>query len=45
MLTGTLVRDGKSIPVTGKVSGEDVTLTVQGKPMRGKWKAGKLELA
>jgi hypothetical protein len=44
MLTGTLARDGKSIPVTGKVSGTDVTLTVEGKRIRGKWKDRKLEL-
>ena len=45
MLTGTLVTDGKSTPVTGKVMGEDVTLTAAGRQLRGKWKDRKLELA
>lgn len=43
-LTGTLRAGGKSIPVTGKVRGEDVTLTVVGRPYRGRVTGGRLEM-
>jgi len=43
-LTGTLRAGGKSIPVTGKLRGEDVTLTAGGKTWKGKARDGRLEL-
>ncbi|MGQ0511218.1 MAG: class I SAM-dependent methyltransferase [Betaproteobacteria bacterium] len=43
-LTGTLRTAGRSVPVTGKVRGEDVTLTVVGRTYRGKVTGGRLEL-
>jgi hypothetical protein len=36
MLSGTLQADGKSLPVEGRVRGEDIVLKVAGKEIRGK---------
>jgi hypothetical protein len=44
MLTGTLTTGGKSVPVTGKVFGEEVTITAAGKTMKGKVNGKSLEL-
>ena len=44
MLSGTLVKDGKSIPVSGKVLGTAVSLKAGDRDLRGEVKGGKLEL-
>jgi len=36
MLSGTLQADGKSLPVEGRVRGEQIVLTVAGKELRGR---------
>jgi hypothetical protein len=44
MLTGTLKTGGKTVPVKGKVLGEEVTLTAGGREYRGRFDGNKLEL-
>ena len=45
MLTGTLRADGRTVPVEGKVNGEEVSLTAGGREYKGKVNAkGQLEL-
>ena len=44
MLSGTLTAGGKSVPVTGKVLGEQVTITAAGKTMKGRFNGKGLEL-
>lgn len=43
-LTGTLRRGGQTIPVQGKVLGEDVMLDAGGQALRGRFSGGRLEL-
>ena len=43
-LSGTLRRDGRVIPVQGKVLGEEVLLDAGGQALRGKFSGGRLEL-
>jgi len=42
---GTLRKEGKDIPVEGKVVGHDVTLTVEGREIRGTMKGRQLALS
>lgn len=44
MLKGTLRSKGRSIPVEGRVIGEEVVLTVEGRELRGRVKDGRLEM-
>jgi SAM-dependent methyltransferase len=44
VLSGTLRAEGKSVPVSGKVRGEDVSFTADGKEYRGKLYGKQLEL-
>jgi precorrin-6B methylase 2 len=44
MLTGTFRTGGQNIPVTGRVRGEEVTLSGGGRSWKGKVSGGKLEL-
>jgi SAM-dependent methyltransferase len=44
MLSGTLHTGGKTLPVEGKVNGEDITLTAGGKEYHGRLKGKTLEL-
>ncbi len=44
MLSGTLRSEGKTIPVEGKVVGEEVFLTADGRELRGKVNGKRLEL-
>lgn len=44
MLSGTLRTDGKTVPVTGKVRGEEVTLSAGSREYRGKLNGRRLEL-
>lgn len=44
MLKGTLRAKGRSIPVEGRVIGEEVVLTVEGRELRGRVKDGRLEM-
>ena len=44
MVTGTLRTDGDTLPVEGKVIGQDVVLRVAGREVRGKVSGGRLEL-
>ncbi len=44
MLTGTLRTDGKTVPVRGKVRGEEVVLVAGGHRYRGRVNGGTLEL-
>jgi len=43
-LSGTLSTEGKTVPVTGKVLGESITLSAGGRKYRGKLNGGHLEL-
>jgi hypothetical protein len=43
-LSGTLATEGKSVPVTGKVLGEEITFTAGGKEYHGKLSGKQLEL-
>ena len=43
-LTGTLTRDGKSIPIKGKVTGREVTLNTGSRTLQGTVVGGRLEL-
>ena len=43
-ISGTLRRDGKAIPVQGKVLGEEIQLTAAGRELRGKVNGTRLEL-
>jgi SAM-dependent methyltransferase len=45
MLTGTLKTQGKSVPVEGRVRGNEVQLTVDGKPLRGRMEGKRLVVA
>ncbi len=45
MLTGTFRVDGKSFPVTGRVRGEEVTISGGGRSWKGKVSGGKLEFS
>jgi hypothetical protein len=44
-LSGTLRADGRTVPIEGRVRGEDVTITAGGKKYRGKMHGSKLELS
>ena len=44
MLKGTLTAGGKTVPVEGKVLGEEITLTTGAKTLRGKKNGAALEL-
>jgi hypothetical protein len=44
MLSGTLESGGKSLPVEGRVHGEDVVLNAGGHQYRGRMSGGQLEL-
>jgi SAM-dependent methyltransferase len=44
MVTGTLRTDGDTLPVEGKVIGQDVVLRVAGREVRGRVNGGRLEL-
>jgi SAM-dependent methyltransferase len=44
MLTGTLTANGKVLPVSGKVLGNDVTFTAGGRQYRGRMNDGRLEV-
>ena len=44
MVSGTLTSNGKTVPVEGKVRGEEVELTAGGKTLRGKMNGKTLEL-
>ena len=44
MLTGTLKSGGKNLPVTGKVRGEDISFTAEGREYRARMNRGNLEL-
>jgi hypothetical protein len=43
-LSGTLRTEGKSVPVEGKVLGEEVTFTAGGQEYRGRMNGKRLEL-
>ena len=45
MLTGTLKTQGKTVPVEGRVRGNEVQLTVDGKPLRGRMDGKRLVVA
>jgi len=45
MLTGTLKTQGRSVPVEGRVRGNDVELTVDGKPLRARVDGKRLVVA
>ena len=45
MLTGTFRIGGQNIPVTGRVRGEEVTLSGSGRSWKGRISGGKLELS
>jgi len=45
MLTGTLTTGGRTVPIEGKVLGEDVTITAGGRKYRGEVNGSKLELS
>ncbi len=45
MLTGTFRIGGQNVPVTGRVRGEEVTLSGGGRTWKGKVSGGKLELS
>ncbi|HVL35243.1 MAG TPA: class I SAM-dependent methyltransferase [Burkholderiales bacterium] len=45
MLTGTLRANGKTVPVKGKVLGEEVTITAGGRIYRGRLANNRLELS
>ena len=42
MLSGTLRTEGRSVPVEGRVRGNDVLLTVEGRQLRGKMEGKRL---
>ncbi|OGA78570.1 MAG: RNA methyltransferase [Betaproteobacteria bacterium RIFCSPLOWO2_12_FULL_65_14] len=44
MLSGTLRAEGKTVPVEGKVRGEEISLTAGGREYRGKMNGKRLEL-
>ena len=44
MLTGTLTADGRTVPVEGRVRGEDISITAGGKEYRGRMNGKALEL-
>jgi SAM-dependent methyltransferase len=44
MLTGTLRAGGRSLPVEGRVRGEEITFSADGRDYRGRIKSGRLEL-
>jgi hypothetical protein len=44
MLTGTLRAEGKTVPVEGKVRGDEISLTAGGRKYRGKVNGKRLEL-
>jgi hypothetical protein len=44
MLTGTLRAEGKTVPVEGKVRGDEISLTAGGREYRGKVNGKRLEL-
>ena len=45
MLTGTLKTQGKTVPVEGRVRGNEVQLTVDGKTLRGRMEGKRLVVA
>jgi hypothetical protein len=45
MLSGTLRAEGRTVPIEGRVLGEEVTITAGGKTYRGKMNGSRLELA
>jgi hypothetical protein len=44
MLSGTLRADGKTVPVQGKVRGEDISFKAGGREYHGKLNGKQLEL-
>lgn len=44
-VTGTLTKDGRQVPVEGKVVGEEVVLKAEGQQLRGKVNGKRLQLA
>jgi hypothetical protein len=44
MLSGTLNSNGRTVPVQGKVTGEEITLTAGGREYHGRANGKQLEL-
>ena len=44
MVSGTLTADGKTVPVEGKVVGNEIQLTAAGRTLRGKVTGNRIEL-
>jgi precorrin-6B methylase 2 len=45
MLSGTLTSGGRTVPIEGKVRGDEVTITAGGKKYRGRMNGSKLDLS
>jgi hypothetical protein len=45
MLSGTLTANGRTVPIEGRVLGEEVTITAGGRKYRGKVNGSRLELS
>ena len=45
MLSGTLTSGGRTVPIEGKVRGDEVTITAGGKQYRGKMNGSRLDLS